>query len=339
MQYTRIDSFDITFPDCSARNELKVFEQRKHIDGRTSQKGTGEKRLYCGANMEKLDSFFGFHGKNDKSAKKFFILKDDLEAYCQAIKKEYMVKSTYKYSNKSTLQKIFEEYSNELVKLKKDILELEFIHSYDSQNRYYIGIDRSKGNKNKDDYYETWDYIRNICLPRVSRLLFMKLENSDGETSFYIKPFYGSGIFAKGNVAFESKARGGQAKYRDLIFNKYKQCVVTGVSNPKLLVACHILPYSECKEVKEFEQYKYHEQNGFLMTPTIHRLFDLGYLSFNETDGKIMLSEYLFNSDRENLHLDKNKAVDVSDLDLQKCLNWHNKNIFLKASSKLELYK
>lgn len=54
--------------------------------------------------MEKIDSFFGFHGKTVKSANKIFILKDDLVAYFQAIEKEFKVISTFKYSNKSTIQ-------------------------------------------------------------------------------------------------------------------------------------------------------------------------------------------------------------------------------------------
>ena len=107
MAYTKIDSFDITFPDCSARCELKVNELRKHIDGSIAKKGTGEKRLYCGADKEKLDAFFGFSDEN--TSQKFFILKDDLETYCVAIEKEYKHKSTYKYKNKNILINIYNE--------------------------------------------------------------------------------------------------------------------------------------------------------------------------------------------------------------------------------------
>lgn len=337
MAYTKIDSFDITFPDCSARCELKVNELRKHIDGSIAKKGTGEKRLYCGADKEKLDAFFGFSDEN--TSQKFFILKDDLETYCVAIEKEYKHKSTYKYKNKNILINIYNEYCTNLENLDKEILELEFIHSFDSQNRYYLAIDNSKNNKKKSNYYKIWDYIRDICLPRVTRLLFMKLEDALGETSFYIKPFYGYGLFPKGNVGYETKARGGQAKYRDFIFNKYKKCVVTGVANPKLLVACHIIPFSECKKKTIYEHYKYHEQNGFLMTPTIHKLFDLGYLSFNESDGTIMLSDFLIASDRDRLNIKEETKVEVDNSDLAKCLKWHNKYIFVNVSSKLDLNK
>ena len=337
MKYTRIDSFDITFPDCSARPELKINEQRTHKDGSIAQKGTGEKRLYCGANREKLDDFFGFNDQTKKQ--KFFILKDDLYTYRDAIEREYKVKSTYKYKNRKELSQIYEEYNTKLDNLEKEILELEFIRKYDSQNRYYLVIDNNKSNKNKREYYEIWNYIRDICLPRVSRLLFMKLQDTNDGISFYIKPFYGFGLFSKGNIGYETKARGGQARYRDAIFNKYKKCVVTGVSNPRLLVACHILPFSQCKETNSYEKYKYHEQNGFLMTPTIHRLFDLGYLSFSESDGKIMLSDFLINSDRERLHLDMNTTVDISNSQLNECLSWHNKYIFVKVCTKLDLNK
>lgn len=65
----RIDSFDITYADSFARKELKVREYRVHKDGRTAEKGIGEKRMYIGHDEKALDDFFTF----DK-LKGFFII-------------------------------------------------------------------------------------------------------------------------------------------------------------------------------------------------------------------------------------------------------------------------
>ena len=79
----RLDAFDVTFPDCSARSELKISERKVHRDGRAAKKGVGEKRLYVGHNEEELghavldeaeDTLCGVHLDDEQALKGLDVL-------------------------------------------------------------------------------------------------------------------------------------------------------------------------------------------------------------------------------------------------------------------------
>ena len=325
MAYQRIDSLDVTFEDCCARQELKVKEKRVHTNGKKARKGVGEKRIYIGHDKSLLDAFFEF-----ESEPQFFLQKDDLEEYSLAIQQE-LRKPQFHYEAGKELGSLWTEYREKLNNLKNSRLELKFSPTYDSQKRYYIVLPRR--NKQNLFLHENWSYVRDICLPRVSRLLFIKLrDDTTQQISIYIKPFY-SGRKSKGVSSLVSR-RSGQSKYRDSILEFYKNCVVTGVENRNTLIACHIKGFSDCNQ-----QEKYDKFNGFMMTPTIHTLFDLGYLSFS-LDGELILSDFLNDKDRQKLHLASNETIKVNLREETKSyLKWHNDHTFIRTSSELNLDK
>ena len=299
--FRRIDSFDVTFADSFANPELKVNETRIHRDGQEAQKGVGEKRIYCGHDEKALDDFFRF----DLHPICFF-QKDDLEEYSRSIEPEYL-NPQYPYGEGiGATYEIWKRNRERLMRLKEDRLYFELEHTYDDQNRYYVKLPRK--NKDTQHWHDNWDYMREVCLPRVSRLLFVKLIDTEtGKLYIYIKPFYGgviTGTNKSTSVAPKplddergTAARIGQEKYREQVFNRYSYCVVTHVTDPNLLVACHIKSYAECNQVEQFDKF-----NGFTMSPTIHCLFDLGYLTF-DSNGKMILSDFFRNNDRRCLNL------------------------------------
>lgn len=320
--FKRVDSFDVTFADSFTRPELKVKEVKVRRDGRLANKGVGEKRIYCGHDEAALDRFFNF-----KQIKAFFIQKDDLEEYAKDIKKEYL-DPMFQYGDgiKATYS-LYKDYVKKLALLKEDRLYLHFTKTYDSQRRYYLVL--PKGSRKDHDNYS---YIRDICLPRVSRLLFVKIIDLDTKEYYiYIKPFYGEkrkGALSTHRVIKDEKARAvrdGQTKYRDAVLNQYAYCVVTKVTDPNLLIACHIKDYARCSKQEQYDKY-----NGLTMTPTIHALFDLGYLSFTST-GEMILSDFLRNMDRKNLHLNDVVRIHIHD-ESKKYLQWHNDNVFIRTS-------
>ena len=123
----------------------------------------------------------------------------------------------------------------------------------------------------------------------------------------------------------------GQEKYREQVLNIYPYCVVTNVTDPNLLIACHIKEHNRCKDNEKYDRY-----NGLTMTPTIHSLFDLGYLTFNEK-GDMILSDFFRNIDRKNLNLyDKTIRISIRKESV-KYLQWHNENVFLNISRGIQL--
>ena len=332
--FKRIDSFDVTFADSFARPELKVNETRVRANGEEEKKGVGEKRIYCGHDEKALDEFFRFDLNPI-----FFFQKDDLEEYSRAIEPEFL-NPQYNYGDgvKATY-KLWKEHRIRLNKLKEERLYFELGHKYDAQNRYYVSLPRR--NRETQQYHDNWDYMRDICLPRVSRLLFVKLIDTEtGKLHIYIKPFYGGLITGtkKSTVATKplkdekgKTERKGQEKYREQVLNRFSYCVVTHVTDPNLLIACHIKDYAKCNQTEQYDKF-----NGLTMTPTIHSLFDLGYLTFDET-GTMILSDFFRNNDRRCLSLwGKTIRIEVTN-EMKPYLQWHNDHTFIRTSRGVQI--
>lgn len=90
--------------------------------------------------------------------------------------------------------------------------------------------------------------------------------------------------------------RVGQDWYRAQLLKIWEhKCAVTGFSNPKILVASHIKPWSLCTEEEKLD-----ENNGILLSPSLDALFDKHLLSFKDT-GEIIINPNI--SDEEALKL------------------------------------
>jgi len=83
------------------------------------------------------------------------------------------------------------------------------------------------------------------------------------------------------------KARRGQGIYRKNVSDIETACRVTGTSDPNFLIASHIKPWAKSENAERLDG-----NNGLLLAPHIDRLFDRGYISF-EDDGGLILSKQL----------------------------------------------
>ena len=80
-------------------------------------------------------------------------------------------------------------------------------------------------------------------------------------------------------------ARVGQQKFRKQLMGFWGDaCALSGVKEPKLLVASHIVPWSQSEADSRLDPF-----NGLLLAPHYDRLFDQGLISFKD-DGSILLS-------------------------------------------------
>lgn len=69
------------------------------------------------------------------------------------------------------------------------------------------------------------------------------------------------------------RARVGQGRYRENLLRIESECRITGVSEPSLLRASHMMLWSLCKDATE----RLDGNNGLLLTPTYDVMFDRGY--------------------------------------------------------------
>jgi 5-methylcytosine-specific restriction protein A len=80
-------------------------------------------------------------------------------------------------------------------------------------------------------------------------------------------------------------SRVGQGAYRKRIIHRWEyKCAVTGFDNLNILIASHIVPWSESTDIERLDV-----DNGLLLSPTYDALFDQHLISF-EHNGKIILS-------------------------------------------------
>ncbi len=122
------------------------------------------------------------------------------------------------------------------------------------------------------------------------------------------------------------KSRVGQGQYRKNILLKYKnRCVVTGIDHKKLLIASHIKPWTICKNNERIDT-----ENGILLCANMDKLFDSGLITFSNA-GKIFISSFLSNENRQRLNIDYQTEVDLkASTRMLHYLEFHRDVLFVK---------
>lgn len=126
-------------------------------------------------------------------------------------------------------------------------------------------------------------------------------------------------------------ARRGQGKFRTAVMHFEKGCRLTGVQNQQHLIASHIKPWRVCESYDE----RLHGENGFLMTPSIDRLFDRGFISFKNS-GELLVSPSADRGSLRKMGVETNRRLNVGSFtDGQKqYLDYHRDRVFLQAQIK-----
>lgn len=114
-----------------------------------------------------------------------------------------------------------------------------------------------------------------------------------------------------------------QGKFRESLINRYNKCCLCNVKNHEFLIASHIKPWAE-SETKE----KLDVDNGFLMCLNHDKLFDKGYITFDD-DGKIRISKELTDNDKMFLNINSRMHLNVELTEgNKKYLKFHRENVF-----------
>lgn len=109
-------------------------------------------------------------------------------------------------------------------------------------------------------------------------------------------------------------SRIGQGKFREELIELWKGCAISKFEDSKFLIASHIKPWKKSTNQEKIDKY-----NGLLLLPTYDKLFDLGYISFDD-NGKIIISNLLNNF--EKLNIDNSIIIDIKNNN-KKYLKYH----------------
>lgn len=85
------------------------------------------------------------------------------------------------------------------------------------------------------------------------------------------------------------KQRVNQSVFRSMILSNYEEhCAITGINIPELLVAGHIIPWSDCTP-----QQKLDAENGICLSALYDKAYDKGLITISPDDFTIRLSSAL----------------------------------------------
>lgn len=93
-------------------------------------------------------------------------------------------------------------------------------------------------------------------------------------------------------------ARRGQGVFKHNVRLIETQCRITGLADPRHLVASHIKPWKASTDVEKIDG-----SNGLLLSPHVDHLFDAGFISFRRT-GQVLTSPMLGRDVVDRWHLD-----------------------------------
>lgn len=120
------------------------------------------------------------------------------------------------------------------------------------------------------------------------------------------------------------QARVGQGLFRLQAAKIESCCRITGISDPRFLIASHIKPWSKSKDEEKLDGY-----NGLLLAAHIDQLFDKGYLTF-ENNGQMKVSPQLPSDVFTALGLDSTIEPKSFTPEQQRYLDYHRSEVFLK---------
>lgn len=119
-----------------------------------------------------------------------------------------------------------------------------------------------------------------------------------------------------------TKIRINQSVFRELLLKRYSGCCLCNVNDKNFLVASHIKPWAKSNSEEKLDV-----NNGLLLCPNHDRLFDKGYISF-DNDGRILISNKLSHNSLIYMNIRENMKINITD-EAKKYMKYHRENIFI----------
>ncbi len=313
--YVVIDAKEtITIPDCFVKDSNKIGS------------GHGEAKLYVGQETDAFTLAFFEHFQGNINC---VLKKRDLQDYLMECENEY-IHPDQEYRNKASMPKVFYNHLTKISQLEDEYLYFTIYRVNVNPPRIYINSSSP-----------VYDLIREIALPNISYVAILKLQDDNGNLLYYFKPFVEYNIdklheeelitvTENENITNNEKesilkSRVGQGKYREKLLDDCPFCPITMVNDERLLIASHIKPW-----VKSNNFEKTDPKNGFMLTPTFDRLFDRGFISF-EDDGTMLVSPWISPMNQKRLDIFNGKKIkNLPTNGREEYLLYHREFIFKK---------
>tara|TARA_R110002167_G_scaffold115848_3_gene290458 strand:- start:7055 stop:7732 length:678 start_codon:yes stop_codon:yes gene_type:complete len=122
----------------------------------------------------------------------------------------------------------------------------------------------------------------------------------------------------------EIETRLGHGKYRKELIALWSKCAVTEFDRVDLLIASHIKPWSQSTDLERIDPF-----NGLLLSPTLDKLFDRGYISFT-AEGSLIISPLLNDQDIEQLGITRSMKLYKVEAGCLPYLEFHREFVYVE---------
>lgn len=128
------------------------------------------------------------------------------------------------------------------------------------------------------------------------------------------------------SVKREVESRLGQGKYRQELIKIWGKCAVTEFERVDLLISSHIKPWLKSTDIERLDPF-----NGLLLSPSLDKLFDRGYISFTD-EGNIIISSLMDEEDITKIGLNKTMKLYKVEPNCIPYLKYHRTEVFVNLS-------
>lgn len=203
--------------------------------------------------------------------------------------------SKYKVRNKTS-----DEYRNKCFKIPYDVDEFKYVMDY------FLRYDENWLNRGIETVIDTAEQ---------EAVLKAQLDNSVDEIDKEIEIKQLQGEEREALI----KVRVNQSAFRKLLMRRYTHCCLCDVDDESLLVASHIKPWAKSSHAEKVDV-----NNGLLLCPNHDKLFDRGYISF-DNGGHIVISDELSKNCAISMNIKNDMQIELSN-DNIKYMEYHRNN-------------
>lgn len=204
--------------------------------------------------------------------------------------------SKYKVRNKTS-----DEYRNRCFKIPYDVDEFKYVMDY------FLRYDENWLNREIETVIDTAEQ---------EDVLKAQLDNSVDDIDKEIETKQLQGEEREALI----KVRVNQSAFRKLLMRRYTHCCLCDVDDESLLVASHIKPWAKSNHAEKVDV-----NNGLLLCPNHDKLFDRGYISF-DNGGHIVISDELSKNCAISMNIKNDMQIELSN-DNIKYMEYHRNNV------------
>lgn len=204
--------------------------------------------------------------------------------------------SKYKVRNKTS-----DEYRNRCFKIPYDVDEFKYVMDY------FLRYDENWLNREIETVIDTAEQ---------EDVLKAQLGNSVDDIDKEIETKQLQGEEREALI----KVRVNQSAFRKLLMRRYTHCCLCDVDDESLLVASHIKPWAKSNHAEKVDV-----NNGLLLCPNHDKLFDRGYISF-DNGGHIVISDELSENSAISMNIKNDMQIELSN-DNIKYMEYHRNNV------------